>query len=85
MIIDIPSYDGDSVDDFWEHSGKISVDVQRDDVILSANKTAMVSFAKQLLYFANNDLPNGSHVHFDSFFCQGIQGKYGFILELIES
>lgn len=43
-------------------------------VILRANKKGMLSLAKQLLYFAYNDLPKWAHVHLDGFFT-GIENQ----------
>ena len=66
--IEIPEYDYSGVDVFWEKNAKYNISCYDDEVVLAANKEGLISLAKQMLYFAYNDLPKGSHVHFDSFF-----------------
>ena len=68
LVIDIPDYDGNSLDVIWEADSKYEISVQKNSVVISANKDGLISLAKQMLYMANNDLLAGSHVHYDSFF-----------------
>lgn len=50
-------------------------------MILSANKAALISFAKQMLYLADDELPDGSHVHYDDFFVCGLEDGMEFTIE----
>lgn len=81
IVTEIPEYDGDSLDVLWDEGGEYELFIEDECIVLSANKIAMISLAKQLLYFANNSLPNGSHIHFNSFFCKDIKGTYELIIE----
>ncbi len=49
------------------------------------NKSMAESLARQLLYFAVNSLPTGSHVHYDTFFCPLKQGNYEVVISQIEN
>lgn len=67
----------------WEEGAEYEISVVDTNMEISANKAAMICFAKQLLYLANHydELPTGSHVHFDSFFCKdGLKGNLELIL-----
>ena len=52
-------------------------------IALAANKEGLISLAKQMLYFALNDLPKGSHVHFDSFFTGQTDIEHELVIEKI--
>lgn len=65
--LDIPNYDGNALDVIWGKNAHYSIHTYENHVVLSANKDGLISLAKQMLYMAYNDLPYGSHVHFDSF------------------
>lgn len=82
ISVDIPNYDGNSLDVIWDQKAKFGLKAYDNCITLSANKEAMISFAKQLLYFAHNEIPNGSHIHFDSFFCKGLIGEYELVIEM---
>lgn len=84
ILIDIPKYDEDGIDVFWEEGADYKIIVGQESVIISANRNAMKSLAKQMLYFVQNDLPDGSHVHFDSFFT-GRNHVYDLVLEYSEN
>ena len=81
--IDIPDYDGNAMDVIWEKNANYVVNVNEEEVIISANKQALISFARQMLYMAHNDLPIGSHVHYDEFFTKSITKKE-LIIEKVE-
>ena len=81
--IDIPDYDGNAMDVIWEKNANYVVNVNEEEVIISANKQALISFARQMLYMAYNDLPIGSHVHYDEFFTKSITKKE-LIIEKVE-
>lgn len=68
IIVDIPNYDGNGLDIIWETGSKYAISVEGKNVVISANKSGLVSLAKQMLYMAYSNLPTGSHVHYDSFF-----------------
>lgn len=79
--IDIPNYDGNGLDVIWEEGSKYSISVHDNSVVILANKRGLISLAKQMLYMAYNELPKGSHVHFDSFFTQNKDNDFEFIIE----
>ncbi len=66
--VNIPDYDGNGLDIIWEDNSKYAINIEQNNVVISANKQGLISLAKQMLYMAYNDLPKGSHVHYDSFF-----------------
>ena len=66
--IDLPDYDENGIDIIWEEGSRYHIMVSKETVEITANKNALISLAKQMLYLAYNDVPNGSHVHLDSFF-----------------
>lgn len=68
IIVDIPQYDGNGLDIIWDAGSKYTINVQENNVVISANQSGLVSLAKQMLYMAHNNLPTGSHVHYDDFF-----------------
>ncbi len=68
ISVELPDYDGNWLDVIWEAGSKYAIDLQGNSIVLFANKNALISLAKQMLYMAYNDLPIGSHVHLDSFF-----------------
>lgn len=68
IVENLPDYDGDGVDVIWDKGSECLINITKNAVVLSANKAALISMAKQMLYMAYNDLPEGAHVHYDSFF-----------------
>ena len=78
--LELPDYDGEAIDVIWEKNGKFDVDVSDDEVLIKANNAGLISFAKQMLYLAYNNVGDGSHIHFDVFFTQ-CRPKYGLIIE----
>ncbi len=81
ITVDLPDYDGNGLDVIWENESYYTLDVYESTVVFSANKQALISFAKQMLYMAYNDLPIGSHIHFDEFFTKLHNLNYEFIIE----
>ena len=69
ISVDVPDYDGDGLDVIWEDGAKCTVHTVENQVVLSANRKGLISLAKQMLYLAYYDLPFGSHIHYDNFFC----------------
>lgn len=71
ITIDIPEYiKGEDAEIFWEEGSIYKLEVAYDNIELRANKNAMISFAKELLYFAYNDKLQGSHIDFESGLCK---------------
>lgn len=66
--LDIPDYEEDGVDVFWEKNASYRLYAFDNSIHLVANSEGLMSFAKQMLYLAQKKVPDGSHVHFDSFF-----------------
>ena len=68
IVIELPDYDGNGIDVIWDENSKCRITVYDGEVGLSANREGLIAIAKQMLYMAYNDLPEGSHIHYDSFF-----------------
>lgn len=81
VTLDIPNYDGNGIDVVWETGSKYEISIADNNVVISANKNALVSIAKQMLYMAYNNLPNGSHIHYDSFFTKMNEEEYELVIE----
>lgn len=79
--IELPDYDGNAVDVIWGENAKYNLKICDNTVILSANKEGLISLAKQMLYFAHNDLMKGDHVHLDGFFTKMDNIEYELIIE----
>lgn len=82
--LSIPDYDGNAMDVIWEKGAEYSISIDENGVILTANKQGMLSLAKQMIYMAYNNLPDGSHVHLDSFFTKSTRAKYELVLEICQ-
>jgi hypothetical protein len=50
-----------------ENGFKIEVKIKGDIIAISANKAGLVSLARQLLTLAQDNVPSGSHFHFDDY------------------
>ena len=70
ISFEIPEYD-DGIEVFWDENAKLKVQSFDNEALICANKQALLSLAKQLIYLAVNDISEGSHVHYDDFFCKG--------------
>lgn len=79
--LDIPDYDGNAIDIVWENKSDYKVEINEREVVIAANDEALVSLAKQMLYLAYNNIPAGSHVHYDSFFTKNNIGECELIIE----
>ena len=80
ITLEIPDYDGSALDVIWEDKANYTAEVHEQDILIKANRQALISVAKQMLYLAYNDLPAGSHIHYDEFFTQ-TKGNYEIIIE----
>ncbi len=49
----------------WDDGFTIKVNVDKDTVVVSANKEGLHSLAKQLMALADSDV--GSHIHYDEY------------------
>lgn len=84
ITVNLPDYDGNGLDVIWEDESNYILDVNEHDIIISANKHGLISLAKQMLYMAYNDLPTGSHVHYDEFFTKMPTSNYELIIQKTE-
>ena len=81
VTLDIPDYDENSIDVIWETGSKYTINIADNNVVISANKNALVSIAKQMIYMAYSNLPKGSHIHYDSFFTKMNEEEYELVIE----
>ena len=82
LVIDLPDYREEGLHVFWDEGSVYKIHITEDKCVhLLANKNALISFAKQMLYMAYNDIPEGSHVHYDDFFTKVPDYGAEFILE----
>lgn len=79
LKIDIPDYDGNAMDVIWNKGAEYTLDIVDNEIIMTANSCGLISIATQMLYMAYNQLPEGSHVHYDEFFTK-INSKYNFVI-----
>ena len=49
----------------WENGSQISVKIQNDQILISANQEGLLSIAKQLSLLAKQT--RGSHIHYDTY------------------
>ena len=70
FVFDIPDHNNfDGIEIFGEDGGHYELNIEDENcIILKANKNGLISIAKQMLYMAYNNFPEGGSVHFDSFF-----------------
>ena len=76
IILDLPNYDGNALDVIWEEGSTYLLEVNGNSAILKANNEGLISFAKQMLYLAYNNLPKGAHIHFDGFFTKNTDSEF---------
>ncbi|WP_293879448.1 MULTISPECIES: Imm32 family immunity protein [unclassified Sphingobacterium] len=70
MTIDviIPEYSEDKGFQItWEHGFEIEAKIEGGSLMISANKAALVSIAKQLLTLAQDNVPKDYHYHLDEY------------------
>ena len=53
ITVDLPDYDGNGLDVIWENESYYTLDVYESTVVFSANKQALISFAKQMSFLLN--------------------------------
>ena len=64
--ISIPEYDN-GVECVWEENFMIKTSAPLDILTIEANRDGLISLARHLLHLAQDDVPNGSHFHFDEY------------------
>jgi hypothetical protein len=81
ISFEIPEYEG-GLKVFWDQDAKLKIQLFDNIVLLCINKQALLSLARQLMYMAVSDVPRGSHIHYDDFFCKdGLLGDVELIIE----
>lgn len=80
VVLELPDYDGNALDVIWEDNASYTAEVFENDILIKANRQGLISMAKQMLYMAYNDLPLGSHIHYNKFFTK-TESKYDLIIE----
>lgn len=79
--LNIPNYDGNAVDVIWDKGANFTATTDGVNIIIKANKSGLMSLAKQMIYMAYNDLPSGSHIHYDDFLLPNIGDEYCLVIE----
>ena len=51
----------------WDKDFAIAVATDGNEVIINANKAGLISLARHLITLAQDDVPDGSHFHFDEY------------------
>lgn len=64
--ISIPEYNH-SLQCVWEDDFRIKTSTEFNAIIIEANRDGLVSLARHLLLLAQEEVPSGSHFHFDEF------------------
>lgn len=49
----------------WENNFAIEVKLNNNEILISANNEGLISLANHLLSLAQNEVPVGTHIHFD--------------------
>ena len=71
--ISLPNYDGNAIDVIWEEGAHAELSFGDNQIHIRANRDGLISLAKQMIYLAVNDVHEGSHVHYDSYFLGNTQ------------
>ncbi len=51
----------------WENGFCIEVKAEEGEVVIFANKAGLISLANHLLTLAQDEVPEGSHIHLDEY------------------
>ena len=51
----------------WEDGFSIRIDYCDNNVVIKANKEGLISLSKMLIEMASEQVPNGFHIHLDSY------------------
>ena len=64
--ITIPEYDN-GVKCIWDDNYKIKTSAPFDSLTIEANREGLISLARHLLHLAQDDVPDGCHIHLDEY------------------
>ena len=53
----------------WESGFEIITEIQKNQIVISANEAGLTSLAKILLTLAQKEVPGGCHIHLDENTC----------------
>ncbi|HEY6900044.1 MAG TPA: hypothetical protein VI233_05350 [Puia sp.] len=68
ITIQVPTYDPEKGFQFhWENGFEIKTQVSEGQILISANKEGLISFANHLLNLAQDGMSAGSHIHLDEY------------------
>jgi hypothetical protein len=68
LKIEIPEYNQNrGIQYKWEDGFEISAEINKEEIILTANKEGLLSLANHLLNLAQDNVPSGCHMHFDEY------------------
>ena len=66
--LEIPQYSSDTgFKSEWEYGFEIETRIGEGEFVITANKSGLISLAKQLLTLAQDEVPLGYHLHFDEY------------------
>jgi hypothetical protein len=66
--LEVPPYDKETgLTYHWEDGFEIAVNQSDGEILISANKTGLISLAIQLLTLAQDNVPIGCHFHYDDY------------------
>ncbi len=60
------------MDVIWQGNAYYMIDIFDDEIQFKANSLGLISIAQQMIYMAYNNLPKGSHVHYNEFLQKSI-------------
>ena len=79
--IDLPLFDGDALDVIMHRDlASYGIVIYPNSISISMNTVFMRDFAYQILYFVQNNLKPGDHIHYDAFCCPLIKGDFDILL-----
>lgn len=80
ITLEIPDYDGQYLIFDWDKNSMVEIEIFRDIVHIKANKTGLVSLAKNMLYLALSVKPE-RHYHYDISNCgTGFHGNHELVI-----
>jgi len=80
--IEIPNYDpSKGLQTEWDTNFFLKTDMQHGDFVISADSEALKEIAIILLTLAQKDVPNGTHIHFDTWNYPMKIGSISFVIE----
>lgn len=67
MNINVPLYTEDGFVFIWENGFSIRCTLSDTGVCIEANKEGLISLARHILELAQEDVPEGEHIHLDEY------------------